>query len=52
VGVNKILAVPEPSGRTVTWAREAADRFDADLHVLALDPAEPDPAATIVREAA
>ena len=44
--------MPEPSGRALTWAREAADRFEADLHVLALDPAEPDPAAAIVREAA
>ena len=52
VTVQRILAVPEPSGRAVTWAREAAERFEADLDVLALDPAEPDPAAAIVREAA
>jgi ubiquinone biosynthesis protein len=51
VAVNRILAVPEPSGRAVTWAREAADRFEAELAVFALDPAEPDPAAAIVREA-
>ena len=35
----------------MTWAREAADRFEAELAVFALDPAEPDPAAAIVREA-
>jgi ubiquinone biosynthesis protein len=52
VAVNKILAVPEPSGRAVTWAREAADRFEAELFVLTLDPADLDPAAAIVREAA
>ena len=51
VAVNRILAVPEPSGRAVTWAREAADRFEAELAVFALDPDEPDPAAAIVREA-
>ncbi len=51
VAVSKILAVPEPTGRAVTWAREAADRFAAELIVFALDPAEPDPAAAIVREA-
>ncbi len=44
--------MPEPSGRAVTWAREAADRFEAELAVLALDPADGDPAASIVREAA
>ena len=49
--VKKILAVPEPSGRAVTWAREAADRFEAELAVFALDPEEPDPSAAIVREA-
>jgi predicted unusual protein kinase regulating ubiquinone biosynthesis (AarF/ABC1/UbiB family) len=52
VAVKRILAVPEPSGRAVTWAREAADRFDAELAVLALDPADGDPAASIVHEAA
>ena len=51
VAVKRILAVPEPSGRAVTWAREAADRFEAELTVFALDPADPDPAAAIVREA-
>ena len=51
VAVNRILAVPEPSGRAVTWAREAADRFEAELAVLALDPDDGDPAASIVREA-
>ena len=50
-GREEILAVPEPSGRAVTWAREAADRFEAELTVFALDPADPDPAAAIVREA-
>ncbi len=49
--VKRILAVPEPSGRAVTWAREAAERFEAELVVLPLDPAEADPAAAIVREA-
>ncbi len=44
--------MPEPSGRAVTWAREAADRFEAELFVVALAPDEPDPAAAIVREAA
>jgi hypothetical protein len=34
------------------WAREAADRFAAELEVLALDPADPDPATAFVREAA
>ena len=43
--------MPDPTGRAVTWAREAADRFEAELALLALDPAEPDPAAAIVREA-
>src|SRR3954451_6978000 len=51
MAVKKILAVPEPSGRAVTWAREAADRFEAELTVFALDPADPDPAAAIVRAA-
>jgi predicted unusual protein kinase regulating ubiquinone biosynthesis (AarF/ABC1/UbiB family)/nucleotide-binding universal stress UspA family protein len=51
VVVTKILAVPDPSGRAVTWAREAADRFEAELAVFAVDPEEPDPAAAIVREA-
>ena len=51
VTVKRILAVPEPSGRAVTWAREAAERFEAELVVLPLDPAEADPAAAIVREA-
>jgi hypothetical protein len=52
VAVTRILAVPDPSGRAVTWAREAADRFEADLTVLALAPDEADPATVIVREAA
>jgi ubiquinone biosynthesis protein len=52
VVVKSILAVPEPSGRAVSWAREAADRFEAELTVFALDPADPDPAAAIVRAAA
>jgi hypothetical protein len=52
VAVNRILAVPEASGRAMIWAREAADRFAAELEVFALDPADPDPAAAIVREAA
>jgi ubiquinone biosynthesis protein len=52
VAVNRILAVPEPSGRAVTWAREAADRFEAELVVFALDPDDADPAGAIVREAA
>ena len=51
MAVKRILAVPEPSGRAVTWAREAADRFEAELAVFALDPEEPDPSAAIVREA-
>jgi ubiquinone biosynthesis protein len=51
VTVNRILAVPEPSGRAVTWAREAADRFGAELDIAALDPSDPDPAGAIVREA-
>jgi ubiquinone biosynthesis protein len=52
VTVNRILAVPEPSGRAVTWAREAAGRFSAELQLFALDPEDPDPAAAIVRVAA
>jgi ubiquinone biosynthesis protein len=44
--------VPEASGRAMIWAREAADRFAAELEQFALDPADPDPAAAIVREAA
>ena len=51
VAVKRILAVPEPTGRALTWAREAADRFEAELDVVTLDPADPDPAASIVREA-
>jgi predicted unusual protein kinase regulating ubiquinone biosynthesis (AarF/ABC1/UbiB family) len=51
VTVSKILAVPDPSGRAVTWARDAADRFAAELTVFSLDPADPDPATAIVREA-
>ncbi|HMG97476.1 MAG TPA: bifunctional universal stress/protein kinase family protein, partial [Gaiellales bacterium] len=51
MAVNRILAVPEPSGRAVTWAREAADRFEAELVVFALDPDDADPAGAIVREA-
>jgi ubiquinone biosynthesis protein len=51
VAVRRILAVPEPSGRAVTWAREAAERFEAELEIATLDPADPDPAGTIVREA-
>src|SRR4029077_5440526 len=51
VTVNRILAVPEPSGRAVTWARDAADRFGAELDIVALDPSDPDPAGAIVREA-
>ena len=51
VAVKRILAVPEPTGRALTWAREAADRFEAELDVVTLDPADPDPAAAIVREA-
>ena len=51
MAVKRILAVPEPTGRALTWAREAADRFEAELDVVTLDPADPDPAASIVREA-
>ena len=51
MAVKRILAVPEPTGRALTWAREAADRFEAELDVVSLDPADPDPAASIVREA-
>src|SRR4051794_13366116 len=52
VTVTRILAVPDPSGRAVTWAREAASRFEAELDALALDPDEADPAGAVVREAA
>src|SRR3978361_2185041 len=48
VAVNRILAVPDPSGRAVTWAREAAERFEAELAIIVLDPEEPDAAAAIV----
>jgi ubiquinone biosynthesis protein len=51
VTVSKILAVPDLSGRAVTWASDAADRFAAELTVFSLDPDDPDPATAIVREA-
>ena len=43
VAVKRILAVPEPTGRALTWAREAADRFEAELDVVTPGSGRPGP---------